>query len=438
METAVLGLFAAALVLCISLDWSILYALFAGFLLFCAYGYHKGFSLKELMGFALKGIKTVKHILIIFLMIGLMTALWREAGTIAVIVSFLSGFIHPSVFLFLTFLFNMLVSFLTGTSFGTAATMGVICASIGNALGVSPVFMGGAVLAGAFFGDRCSFVSTSAYLVATVTGTDLYQNVKNMVRSGFLPFFVASILYLALGLGFHGEGSTPDLYALFEGAFQMSPVAVLPALVVLVLALMRFNVAIAMGGSILSALPVCLFLQHTDPLLLPRILLFGYESTDPSVAALLNGGGLLSMLRVTAIVCISSSYSDLFRKTGLLDGIRDRIDNFGKKRGRMVSITATSVFTSMIACNQTLAILLTNQLCQKDGEEKEAFALSLEDSVVVISPLIPWSIACAVPLSAVNAPPESIFFAFFLWLLPIFGIFREKGFLKHQERRNPS
>ena len=116
---------------------------------------------------ALGGVKTVSGILLTFLVIGVLTAFWRASGTIPVIVCYASGLIRPSVFLLMSFLLNCGISFLTGTSFGTAATMGVICASMGSAMHISPVLTGGAVLSGAFFGDRCSPLSTSALLVAT-------------------------------------------------------------------------------------------------------------------------------------------------------------------------------------------------------------------------------------------------------------------------------
>ncbi len=178
MEWIALGLFCAALLICIVLDLSTLYALAFGLLVFLLYGRRKGFSRRELFRMAFEGIKTVRNILITFFLIGIMTALWRAAGTIPVIVCYASGLIRPSVFLLMAFLLNCLVSVLTGTSFGTAATMGIICAAIGTAMGVSPLLTGGAVLSGAFFGDRCSPVSTSALLVAAVTKTDIYDNIR--------------------------------------------------------------------------------------------------------------------------------------------------------------------------------------------------------------------------------------------------------------------
>ena len=136
-----------------------------------------------------------------------MTALWRASGTIPFIVSKASTLIRPSVFLLMTFLLNSGLSVLTGTSFGTSATMGVICASMGSTMGVSPILTGGAVLSGAFFGDRCSPVSTSALLVAGITGTDIYKNIRGMIRTSLIPFIAACVIYFAIGVSVSAEGS---------------------------------------------------------------------------------------------------------------------------------------------------------------------------------------------------------------------------------------
>ena len=131
MEWLILGVFSISLLICIILGIPILVALSFGLLLFLLYGRRKGFSWRELAGMAFDGIKTVSNILITFLLIGVMTAFWRASGTIAAIVCYASGLIRPSVFLLMTFLLNSMISVLTGTSFGTAATMGVICTTMG-------------------------------------------------------------------------------------------------------------------------------------------------------------------------------------------------------------------------------------------------------------------------------------------------------------------
>ena len=129
MEIVILGAFCLSLLVCITADISIIWALLFGLVLFWCYGLKKGFSLTSLFKMSLAGISTVKNILITFMLIGVMTAMWRQSGTIAVIVSYASRLITPSVFLVAAFILCCFVSVLTGTAFGTAATMGVICAT---------------------------------------------------------------------------------------------------------------------------------------------------------------------------------------------------------------------------------------------------------------------------------------------------------------------
>ena len=136
------------------------------------------------------------------------------------------------------------------------------------------------------------------------------------------------------------------------------------------------------------------------------------------------------MLRVGASVCLSSSYSGSFEKTGILDGIQATVETLAQKTFPFLAILLTSAAASAIACNQTLAIMLTQQLCARTERDKERFANDLEDSVVILAPMIPWSIAGAVPLTAVGAPQSSILFAFFLYLLPLCRVLdgiRKKG-----------
>ena len=424
MEWIALGLFCAALLICIVLDLSILYALAFGLLVFLLYGRRKGFSRRELFSMAIEGIKTVRNILITFFLIGIMTALWRAAGTIPVIVCYASGLIRPSVFLLMAFLLNCLVSVLTGTSFGTAATMGVICAAIGNAMGVSPLLTGGAVLSGAFFGDRCSPVSTSALLVAAVTKTDIYDNIRRMVKTAFVPFLLACGIYAGIGLTLPREGSVMDLESLFSRSFRLHWTALIPAAVILVLAAFRVNVKLAMSVSILTAVPLCFILQNLPAAEILRAALSGFTPADAEVARLVSGGGIVSMIRVACIVCLSSAYSGIFQKTGMLDEAKRLIGRLSAKTGAYAATLVTSVLTGVIACNQTLTILLTEQLSRGEYADKEVLALDLEDSAVVTAPLIPWSIACAVPLAAAGAPSAAVLTAFYLILLPLWRLVR--------------
>lgn len=231
MEFITLALFCALLLLCVIFNFSILYALVGGLVLFLLYGKRKGFTCRDLALMAISGIKTVKNVLITFLLIGMLTALWREASTIPVIVCYAAKLIRPSLFLVMAFLLNCLVSFMTGTAFGTAATMGVICTTIASTMQMNPVFVGGAVLSGVYFGDRCSPVSTSALLVSELTKTNIFQNIKSMFRSAAAPFLVTCMLYLTVGFLTGGSGEILDLQALFGREFVLSPSALLPGVV---------------------------------------------------------------------------------------------------------------------------------------------------------------------------------------------------------------
>ena len=419
MEVLTIGIFCALLIICIITGKSILYALLAGLIIFSLYGKKQGYSWRQISRMALQGAWKVKNILLTFILIGMLTALWRQAGTIPAIICYTVHLIKPSTFLLMTFLLNCLISVLTGTALGTAATIGVVCATMASALGIPSWMTGGAILSGVYFGDRCSPVSTSALLVAELTETGIYTNIKNMIKSALAPFTITCILYLTVSIQLHGKTEMPDLGHAFGSEFRLSWIALLPAAVILLLSVMQAGVKIAMIASIVTAIPVCIGLQNMAFTELPELLLNGFHSTDVTVAAMLNGGGITSMLKVGAIVCISSSYSGIFQATGILNGFQKMVCLLADRTKPYFAVLVTSILTSVMACNQTLVIMLTDQLCSRTEPDKLRFANNLEDSAVLIAPLVPWSIACAVPLTAAGAPGYSVLFAVFLYLLPL-------------------
>ena len=426
MEVLTIGIFCALLIICIITGKSILYALLAGLIIFSLYGKKQGYSWRQISRMALQGVWKVKNILLTFILIGMLTALWRQAGTIPAIICYTVHLIKPSTFLLMTFLLNCLISVLTGTALGTAATIGVVCATMASALGIPSWMTGGAILSGVYFGDRCSPVSTSALLVAELTETGIYTNIKNMIKSALAPFTITCILYLTVSIQLHGKTEMPDLGHAFGSEFRLSWIALLPAAVILLLAVMQAGVKIAMIASIVTAIPVCIGLQNMAFTELPELLLNGFHSTDVAVAAMLNGGGITSMLKVGAIVCISSSYSGIFQATGILNGFQKMVCLLADRTKPYFAVLVTSILTSVMACNQTLAIMLTGQLCSRTEPDKLRFANNLEDSAVLIAPLVPWSIACAVPLTAAGAPGYSVLFAVFLYLLPLCDLVLKK------------
>ena len=421
IEISVLSLFAVALVFCIGYDISILIALVFGFFLFFGYGLFKKHSVREMAAMAFSGVKTVKNILITFLLIGIITATWRVCGTIPYIVYHATEVCSPGIMVLVTFLLCCLISALTGTAFGTAATMGVICVTMASSMGIPLLYSGGAVLAGSFFGDRCSPMSTSALLVSTVTGTDLYRNIGNMVKTSVVPFVITCVVYTLLGMGTGGDFDTTQIQTLFADNFVLHPAAIIPAAVIILLSCFRVNVKITMSVSILCGMVIAFFIQGVSLNSLLHMALWGYKPEDPAVAALLSGGGVQSMVKVFCIVCLSSCYSGMFNGTGLLEGFRGSLNRLSTRILPFGSILVTSILTVMVSCNQTLAIMLTQQLCMDTEPDPETMASHLENTTVVIAPLIPWSIAGAVPLATMGAPTGCILIACYLYLLPIWN-----------------
>ena len=422
MGTVALSLFCASLIGCLALDISILYALILGFFIFCGYGLKKGFSVSEMLKVSFDGIKTAKNVLKTFVFIGMLTALWRAAGTVPVIICYAAGLISPSIFLLMAFLLNCVVSVLTGTAFGTVATVGVICMAMSTTMGINPIFAGGAIISGIFFGDRCSPVSTSALLLSELTETNIYENIKAMVSSAAVPFFATCGVYIALGFLSGSEAGSVDITGLFESSFNLHWAALLPAAAILVMSALKTNVRTTMFVSIVFAFFICIFIQNIELSEVLRLMVFGYRAENPEMAAMLNGGGIISMAKVASIVCLSSSYSGIFKATGLLDGLKGIIAKVCEKTTFFGTMTLTSVLTSMIACNQTLAIMLTHQLCMGMEEDNSKFAIDLENSVVLIAPLIPWSIAGALPLATISAPTASLLAACFLYFVPLWSL----------------
>lgn len=336
---AAIVLFCLALLVCIVLGTNILYALLAGLVIFTLYGKKQGFSWKELGKMICSGVKTSASVLLVFPLIGILTAFWRACGTLPFIICCAVDLIRPEILLLMTFLLN------------------------------------------------CG-------------------------------------VYAALGMAKSGSGAAGELWSLYGREMTLHWVMCLPAVLILILSVLRVNVKKAMSVSILAAVVLCIFLRHLDAVTILKTAILGYTASDAEVGAMLNGGGIISMMRVALIVMISSAYSGIFRKTGLLDGLCGRVTALRDKTSPYASMLLTAVLASLLACNQTLTIILTHQLCAPSQKDKEEFAINLENSAVVVAPLIPWSIAGATPLSTVGAPMTGMAFACFLYILPLCELVR--------------
>ena len=263
---AAIVLFCLALMACLVLRANILYALLAGLVIFTLHGRQQGFSWKELGKMIGAGVKTSASVLLVFPLIGMLTALWRACGTLPFIICCAVDLIRPQILLLMTFLLNCGVSVLTGTAFGTAATMGTICVSVGMSMGMDPVLLGGAMLSGVFFGDRCSPASSSASLVAAATGTKLEENLRAMHRTGWLPLLLSAAVYAVLSAAHPIAAVDGAMLGELAQAFDLSLWTVLPALLILVLPLCRVPVRWSMAASVAAAFLVTVAQQRLPAL----------------------------------------------------------------------------------------------------------------------------------------------------------------------------
>ena len=423
-------LFSLSLIVSLLLNFSVVYALIIGYIIFISYGLIKGYSLKVLIKKSFEGIMTVKNILLVFILIGMITALWRASGTIAFIVYIGSKLISPSILIFLTFLFCAVLSVLIGTSLGTAATMGVICASIGKAMGINPYYVGGAVLSGIYFGDRCSPMSTSALLIAELTKTNLYTNIKLMIKTSIIPFIVTCLFYLFLGFKSKVSNISVDVTEIFKQNYNLNIIVIIPAILIIILSILKINVKKTMLVSIVISFIIAMFIQRDSIVALINYCIFGYHHPNERLNLMMKGGGILSMVNVSLIVGISSSYSGIFKETKMLVSLKKHLKDFSKKTSSYFVIFLSSIISGAIACNQSLGTILTNELC---GElvEKQKMAIILENTVILLVGLIPWNIAMDVPLKVIGVGFMSGLFAFYLYFLPLWNLFLD--FIKERK-----
>ena len=429
-----ISLFSLSLIVCLFLNFSVVYALIIGYIIFVSYGLIKGYNLKVLVKKSFEGMLTVKNILLVFILIGMITALWRASGTIAFIVYMGSKLISPSLLILLTFLLCAVLSLLIGTSLGTAATMGVICFSIGKTMGINPYYIGGAVLSGIYFGDRCSPMSTSALLISELTKTNLYTNIKMMIKTSIIPFIVTCVFYLFLGFKSTVSFVSLDVTEIFKQNYNLNIVVIIPAILIIVLSLLKINVKKTMLISIVVSFIIAMFIQKESIVSLIKYCIFGYNNSNQELNLMMKGGGILSMINVGLIVGISSSYSGIFKETKMLVPLKEYLKDFSEKTSNYFVIFLSSIISGAIACNQSLGIILTNELSEELVDKQER-AIILENTVILLAGLIPWNTAMVVPLRTLDVGIMSGLFAFYLYLLPLWnlivGIVKERYKIKN-------
>ena len=430
--------FLAAVLACLLAGHSILFAILLGMVLFCGLGLRRGFSLRELGSMAWKKGREALIVAAVLLSIGVLSALWRTSGTIAWFLYHGLQLISPNTFLLVVFLLCAVLSMLLGTAFGVTGTAGVVLITLARASGVDLGMTAGAIVSGAFFGDRMSPVSSSAALVAACTQTELYSNVKQMAKTGALPTVLTAGSFLLLSLRHPLSAVDPSVLELLSGSFELRWPALVTALLMLVLALCRLPIVWAILTSAVSALAVSVWMQGVSLPEALRAAVLGF-APQGALADILSGGGLVSMLSSTLLIFSTCLYAGVLEGIRALAPIEHQVERLSGGIGRFPAAMVLSLGIDAVFCNQGVTILMDEQLLaesyRRDGASRQELAMDIENSGVVMAALIPWSVALSVPMAMLEIDSlKGLPWCVLLYLLPLCYLATKRWFYPQKER----
>ena len=271
----------------------------------------KGFKLEEIVENGYLNGKKSLLVIKIFLLVGGISSIWIMSGTIPTVVYQGIRLMNPNYFYLSSFLITSVVAFLLGSAFGTSGTVGIAMIAIGKGLGADLSIVGGTVISGAYFGDRCSPVSSSANLVATLTKTNLYINIKNMLKTGAIPFVLSGILYVLCNSGSNEIVKNIAMLDLLEKNFNLTYLNFLP------------------------------------------------------IYPILKGGGILSMWKTAIIIFISCCLSGLIQMLKTFSKIEEIILKSKSEFSLFIWTVIVSIIAGMLGCNQSIAVVMTIDIMKK-------------------------------------------------------------------------
>ena len=403
------------------------YTLIACWLLFALISLKKGYKLKEIAIMSFHGGSQSFVVLKVLLLIGAVIGIWMASGTIPAIVYYCLKYITPVMpytFALAAFLICCLTSFLIGTSFGTVSIVGIPLMIIARSGNVNLNIIAGAIIAGAYFGDRCSPMSSSAILVANLTKTNLFINIKNMLYSAAIPFALALAFYYTLSLSHPLQAINSTLPGELLKTFNIQVVLLLPAMIILILSLCKVQIDISILISILAASVLGMLFQHHQLKQVIDYLIFGFRLNSPGpLQNIIAGGGIVSMLKTCVVVFVSCSLAGIFTGIKMFDSLKAALLNMRLSRYKLFGVTSlVSIMTAAFGCSQTIAVVMTREIVKDCYHHLDNYqlALDLENTGIIIPALIPWNIAALVPTTTLNVSAAGyIPYASYLYLLPI-------------------
>ena len=392
-------------------------------------------------------IKDTTGAIVILLLIGGLAGSWLISGVIPAMVYYGLQVLHPSYFLAASVIVCAIVSVSTGSSWGTTATVGIALMGIGETMGMNSAMVAGAVISGAYFGDKLSPMSDTTNLAAAMAGTDLFTHIKYMLLTTIPSITITLIIFIFLGLSFDGTmGNDSDLIgAALKQDFNISPWLLLVPLSVIILISRKVNAIIAILFGIILALVFAFIFQPEQVNRMASAYDAGWQryyyvffqsvitetnipSSDPMLENLLSAKGMEGMMSTIWLVISAMIFGGAMEAVGFLKRIADAIISLAHSTAGLIASTlVTTGFLNITASDQYLAIVVPGRMFKdvyKDrGLAPENLSRSLEDGGTVTSVLIPWNTCGAYNAATLGvATGEYWVYAFFNIISPFMSL----------------
>jgi NhaC family Na+:H+ antiporter len=398
-------------------------------------GYRAGYSWDLIQEGMLKGISNSLQAIVILLIIGILIGVWIVTGVVPTLLYYGLKILSPEIFLPAALVICAITSLATGSSWGTTGTIGVALMGIGAGLNFPLPVVAGAVLSGAYFGDKMSPLSDTTNLAPAMAGTDIYTHIRHMTYTSGVAF--ALTLAIEIGLGFFYGGGEEDLAAVqeilatLERNFTVGPWHVIPAILVIVCAYRKYPAIPGLVAGVLSAVVLGVIFEGTSYPELLEVGYAGYASNTgvEAVDSLLSKGGFTSMLYAISIVIVAMMFGGIMEQTNQLKVIVDRILRLATSNASLISSTVlTCLGANLVLCDQYMAIVMGGrmyaQAYRDRGLHPKNLSRAVEDSATVTANLVPWNSGGAYQAATLGVATIAYLpFNFFCWLSPLVTLF---------------
>ncbi len=389
-----------------------------------------GFTWKEIEQGIIDSIGSTMQAILILAIVGSLIGVWILGGIVPTLIYYGLQILSPTFFLVASVILCSIVSLATGSSWTTAGTVGVALIGVAQGLGISTPLAAGAIISGAYFGDKMSPMSDTTNLAPGMAGAELFDHIKHMFYTTGVSYSITLVIFLIIGFRYAGQeldaGSINEILSAISGAYTVNPLLMLVPVVVIVMVAMKIPALPGLiVGVILGAL--CAIYQGGDFGSILDALQWGAvtESGNEMVDELLTNGGLQSMMWTISLIMCALTFGGVLEKTGMMAVIANKLLNFERSTGSLVLVTVvTCLFINILCGDQYLAIALPGKMYKEEyhkrGLAPRNLSRALEDSGTVTSALVPWNTCGATMSTFLGVPTLSYMpYAFFNLLSPI-------------------